>query len=130
MLLLTGATGASGSFIASEFVRHQVPVRVLVRDKAKAKLLDNIPTVELVEGDMSNRSSLGAALDGVDRALMISTSTMDMVETQCTFIDASKAAGVRHIIKFSGLDARPETTFPFGRMHKDIEQYLEASGIT
>lgn len=130
MLLLTGATGASGSFIASEFVRHQVPVRVLVRDKAKAKPLDNIPTVELVEGDMSNRSSLGAALDGVDRALMISTSTMDMVETQCTFIDASKAAGVRHIIKFSGLDARPETTFPFGRMHKDIEQYLEASGIT
>jgi len=130
MLLLTGATGAAGSFIASEFVRHQVPVRFLVRDKAKARLLDNIPAVELMEGDMSNRSSLGAALDGVDRALMISASTMDMVETQSTFIDASKAAGVRHIIKFSGLDARPETTFPFGRMHKDIEQYLEASGLS
>jgi len=129
MLLLTGATGAAGSFIASEFVRHQVPVRILVRDKAKAKLLDNIPAVQLIEGDMSSRSSLGAALDGVDRALMISASTMDMVETQSTFIDASKAAGVRHIIKFSGLDARPETTFPFGRMHKDIEQYLEASGL-
>jgi uncharacterized protein YbjT (DUF2867 family) len=129
MLLLTGATGAAGSFIANEFVRHKVPVRVLVRDKAKVKLLDNIPTVEVVEGDMSNRSSLSAALNGVDRALMISASTMDMVETQCSFIDASKAAGVRHIIKFSGLDARPETTFPFGRMHKDIEQYLEASGL-
>jgi uncharacterized protein YbjT (DUF2867 family) len=54
---------------------------------------------------------------------------MDLVETQCTFIDACKAAGVRHVIKFSGLDARPETTFPFGLMHKEIEEYLEKSGL-
>lgn len=26
-----------------------------------------------------------------------------MVETQCTFIDAAKKAGVQHIVKFSGL---------------------------
>ena len=46
-----------------------------------------------------------------------------------TFIDAAKAAGVRHVIKFSGLDARPDTTFPFGLMHLEIEKYLEASGL-
>src|SRR5262249_28320672 len=28
-----------------------------------------------------------------------------------------------------GLDARPDTTFPFGLMHKKIEDYLEASGL-
>jgi uncharacterized protein YbjT (DUF2867 family) len=54
---------------------------------------------------------------------------MDMVETQNTFIDAAKAAGVRHVIKFSGLDARQDTTFPFGLMHKDIEEHLEKSGL-
>jgi uncharacterized protein YbjT (DUF2867 family) len=100
-----------------------------VRDKAKAAELIKVPTVEIVEGDMSKRSSLGAALEGVDRVLMISGPRMDMVETQCTFIDAAKAAGVRHVIKFSGLDARPETTFPFGLMHKEIEEYLESSGL-
>jgi uncharacterized protein YbjT (DUF2867 family) len=78
---------------------------------------------------MSSRSSLSSALDGVDRALMISAPLMDMVETQCTFIDACKGAGVRHVIKFSGLDARPDTRFPFGRMHKEIEEYLETSGL-
>jgi hypothetical protein len=31
---------------------------------------------------------------------MISAPLMDMVETQNTFIDAAKAAGVRHVIKF------------------------------
>jgi uncharacterized protein YbjT (DUF2867 family) len=60
---------------------------------------------------------------------MISAPLMDMLETQNTFIDASKAAGVRHVIKFSGLDARPETPFPFGRMHKEIEEHLEKSGM-
>jgi uncharacterized protein YbjT (DUF2867 family) len=116
MILLTGATGAAGSFIANEFVEHRVPVRILVRDRAKAKRFENIPTVEIVAGDMSRRGSLTQALNGVDRALMISAPSMDMVETQRTFIDASKVAGVRHVIKFSGLDAQPDTTFPFGSL--------------
>jgi uncharacterized protein YbjT (DUF2867 family) len=60
---------------------------------------------------------------------MISAPLMDMVETQNTFIDACKTAGVRHVIKFSGLDARRDTTFPFGLMHKDIEEHLEKSGL-
>jgi uncharacterized protein YbjT (DUF2867 family) len=33
------------------------------------------------------------------------------------------------VIKFSGLDARPDTTFPFGLMHKEIEEYLERSSL-
>ena len=129
MILLTGATGTAGSFIANEFVRDRVPVRILVRNRAKAAGLENVPIVEIAEGDMSRPSNLGSALDGVDRVLMISAPLMDMVETQNTFIDAAKAAGVRHVIKFSGLDARQDTTFPFGLMHKDIEEHLEKSGL-
>jgi uncharacterized protein YbjT (DUF2867 family) len=129
MILLTGATGTAGSFIANEFVRERVPVRILVRNRAKAAGFEKVPTFEIVEGDMSKRSTLGPALDGVDRVLMISAPVRDMVETQSAFIDASRAAGVRHVIKFSGLDARPDTTFPFGIMHKEIEEYLEKSGL-
>jgi uncharacterized protein YbjT (DUF2867 family) len=119
----------AGSFILNEFVEQREPVRILVRNKAKAGRLENIPTVEIVEGDMSSRSSLASALKGVDRTLMISAPARGMVETQRTFIDACKAAGVPHVIKFSGLDARPDTTFHFGLMHKEIEEYLEASGL-
>jgi uncharacterized protein YbjT (DUF2867 family) len=129
MLLLTGATGTAGPFIANEFVRRREAVRTLVGNRAKAAAFERVPTVEIVEGDMSRRSSLGRALDGVDRVLMISAARMDMVETQNTFIDAAKAAGVRHVIKFSGLAAQPETEFIFGRMHKEIEEYLEKSGL-
>jgi len=130
MKLLTGATGTAGSFIVNEFVRRQEPVRVLVRDRAKAATLERVPTVEIVEGDMSRGDTLGPALDGVDRVLMISAPRMDMVETQTTFVDAAKATGVQHVIKFSGLAAaQPETAFIFGRMHREIEEYLEKSGL-
>jgi uncharacterized protein YbjT (DUF2867 family) len=128
MKLLTGATGVAGSFIVSEFVKRREPIRILVRDRAKAAALEN-PIVEIVEGDMSKRNTLGPALDGVDRVLMISAPRMDMVETQSNFVNAAKAAGVRHAIKFSGLDARPETAFIFGRMHKEIEEHVEKSGL-
>jgi uncharacterized protein YbjT (DUF2867 family) len=129
MLLLTGATGAAGSLIAREFINQREPVRVLVRDRTKAQWLENVPTVEIVSGDMSDRSGLTPALEGVERVLMISSPAMNMVETQSTFVDACKSAGVRQVIKFSGLDARPETRFPFGRMHWEIEQQLERSGL-
>jgi uncharacterized protein YbjT (DUF2867 family) len=129
MLLLTGATGAAGSLIAREFINQQEPVRVLVRDRTNAQWLENVPTVEIVSGDMSDRSGLTPALEGVERVLMISSPAMNMVETQSTLVDACKSAGVRHVIKFSGLDARPETRFPFGRMHWEIEQQLERSGL-
>ena len=62
MILLTGATGPAGSFIANEFVRQREPVRILVRDRTKATGLEEVPTVEIVEGDMSRPSSLGSAL--------------------------------------------------------------------
>jgi uncharacterized protein YbjT (DUF2867 family) len=36
MILLTGATGTAGSFIAKEFMEQREPVRILVRNRAKA----------------------------------------------------------------------------------------------
>ena len=72
MILLTGATGTAGSFIANEFVRERACLlRILVRNRAKAARLEKVPTVEIVEGDMSKRSTLGPALDSVDRRATI-----------------------------------------------------------
>jgi uncharacterized protein YbjT (DUF2867 family) len=131
MILVTGATGLSGSAILREFVRAGQPVRALVRDRGKAEALAHGSAVEVALGDMSKPETLGAAFDGIERALMISGANLQMVETQCTFIDAAQRAGVRHIVKLSGLgflDSAPPT-FRFGKMHIDIERHLERSGL-
>jgi uncharacterized protein YbjT (DUF2867 family) len=129
MILVTGAGGLSGPIIVREFARQGYPVRALVRNPVKAKTLETLPDVELVEGDMLRPDTLTDALSGVDRVLLISSPNQQMVETQCTFIDAAKKAGVRHIVKFSGLNSTFDSPFIFTRMHAEIERYLENSGI-
>jgi uncharacterized protein YbjT (DUF2867 family) len=129
MILVRGASGLSRSAVIREFARQQYPVRALVRSREKAHDLEMLPTVELVEGDMLRAETLTSALSGVDRVLMISSADQQMVETQCAFIDAAKKAGVRHIVKFSGLNAALDSPFLFTRMDAEIEHYLEGSGL-
>jgi uncharacterized protein YbjT (DUF2867 family) len=132
MILVTGATGLSGSIVIREFVRQNTPVRALVRSRLKARAFETFPTVEIVEGDMLRPETLGDALQGIERALMISSANPQMVETQCTFIDAAKKAGVSHIVKFSGAESGVDfnvNNFRFALMHEEVERYLERSGI-
>jgi uncharacterized protein YbjT (DUF2867 family) len=129
MILVTGATGLSGSAVIREFARQHVPVRALVRSRARAQALETLPSVELVEGDMLRAETLTDGLSGVDRVLLISSADQQMLETQCAFIDAAKKTGVRHIVKFSGLNSTLNSPFLFARMHAEIERYLERSGL-
>jgi uncharacterized protein YbjT (DUF2867 family) len=129
-ILVTGAAGLAGSAVIREFVRNSHPVRALVRDRAKARTFDAFPTVEVVEGDMLQPETLTEALSGVDHTLLLSSPSPELVEAQTTFIDAAKNAGVRHIVKWSGLSAADVgTPFIFGSMHAEIEPYLERSGL-
>jgi uncharacterized protein YbjT (DUF2867 family) len=131
-ILVTGATGRPGSAVIREFARHSHPVRALVRTPEKARALEGLPSVEVTGGDMLDPETLGVALDGVDRVLMISSAGPQMLETQCTFIDAARRAGVKHVVKFSGEDSTigfdPER-FRSTRSHEQIERYLKGSGL-
>src|SRR5262249_48333768 len=129
MILITGAGGLAGSAVIREFARNQSPVRALVRSRAKAEALAGLPNVELVEGDMQRPETLSEAFSRVDRALLISSSDLEMVKTQSAFIDAAKKAGVRHVVKLSGLKASLTSPFMFNRMHAEIERHLERSGV-
>ena len=129
-ILVTGASGLAGSAVIREFVRQKHPVRALVRSRARARAFEALPTVEIVEGDMSRPETLTAPLSGVDRVLLLSSPDPRLVETQSTFIDAVKKSGVQRIVKFSGLSAADvDTPFVFGTMHAQIERYLERSGL-
>jgi uncharacterized protein YbjT (DUF2867 family) len=131
MILITGANGRPGSAVVREFARHGEPVRALVREPAKAKGLRELPGVDVAYGDMLWPETLESALAAVDRVLMISSAGPQMLETQCTFIDAARKAGVGHIVKFSGKDSTdgfdPEK-FRSSRSHEQIQRYLLGSG--
>lgn len=129
MILVTGATGLNGSELMRRLSAKGIPSRALVRNPAKAKLLESLHNVEVVEGDMARSDSLTDALRGVERAMLISSSDQTMVETQSSFIDAARKAGVQHVVKLSGIIPELDSPFRFARMHAEIEKRLEASGV-
>lgn len=64
-MLVTGATGMVGSFVARRAVENGYDVRVFTRPNSDQSLLAGLD-VEQVQGDLSDYESFPRALDGVD----------------------------------------------------------------
>lgn len=129
MILVTGATGLNGKELLRRLSASGVAVRALARNPARAEAIAALPHVEIVQGDMARPETLTAALHGVDHAMLISSSDPVMLDVQSNFIDAARKAGVKHVVKLSGIMPDLDSAFRFARMHGEIEKRLEASGM-
>jgi uncharacterized protein YbjT (DUF2867 family) len=129
MILVTGGTGLNGKELLRVLSAKGVAVRALVRNPAKAEAIAALPNVEIVQGDMAHPETLAAGLRGVERAMLISSSDPMMLDVQTNFIDAARQAGVKHVVKLSGIMPELASAFRFARMHGEIEKRLEASGM-
>ncbi|GHO47063.1 SDR family oxidoreductase [Ktedonospora formicarum] len=130
MILITGATGLTGTALVHEFRKHHEQVRILTRDAKNAIMFEDDPNIEIAVGDMLKPETLDDALNGVDKAVLLSTADpVAMAETQISFINAAKKAGVRHIVKLSCLNPDTKSPARFLRMHAEIEEHLEDSGM-
>ncbi|GGP46349.1 NmrA family NAD(P)-binding protein [Saccharothrix coeruleofusca] len=92
-VLITGATGTVGGLVLEEALRRGVRVRVLVRDKQRAKGLSD--AVEVVQGDLSDREAVREALRGTRAAFYVSPHEADEVELGTIFKEEVERAGAR-----------------------------------
>jgi len=129
MILVTGGTGLNGGELLRRLSARGVRVRAMVRSIARAGGISSLPQVEIVAGDMARPETLAEPLRGVDRAMLISSSDAAMLDVQSSFIDAARKAGVKHVVKLSGIMPELDSPFRFARMHGEIERRLEASGM-
>lgn len=127
-ILITGATGNIGGEVIKHLVKKKLPLRALVRDRHKASKLE-AQGVELAQGDFSLPDTLDAALLGVEKAFLVMPNAPHQVELESNFIDAAQRSGVRHVVKLSVMGAG-ELPSTFQKWHRQIEEHLEASGIT
>ncbi|MGG6269861.1 SDR family oxidoreductase [Leptolyngbya sp. AN03gr2] len=127
-ILVSGATGNIGGEVIRHLLGQKAAIRALVRDPKKAAKLE-AQGVELAQGDFSQPGSLEAALQGIDAAFLVMPNDLHQVELECNFIDAAKHAGVRHLVKLSVLRAG-EIPSSLQQWHRQIEEHLEASGMT
>lgn len=127
-ILVTGATGTNGRELIRQLTAAGQQVRALVRNPAKAGNLAG-PNVELAAGDFDQPSTLDAALRGIERAFLLTAVSERFVEWQTAFIQAAQRAGVKHVVKFSGMCAGPDVGSELLRLHHQTDDLLRRSGV-
>lgn len=130
MIAITGATGQLGHLVIEQLLKT-VPANqivAIVRNPAKAEALSQQGIV-VRQADYTDEAAFTAALNGVDKLLLISSSEVGQRAIQHqNVINAAKAAGVKFIAYTSLLHA---DTSPLGLAdeHVATEQMLAESGI-
>lgn len=125
--LVTGATGTVGAFLVRELSRRSELTRAAVHTEAKAWKIREA-NVELFEMDFSKRSTVDAALNGVERLYLLTPFAPGQYEIAEYVIKKAKESGVKYIVRQSALGAESEAIRIF-KTHRDIERLIEASGI-
>ena len=128
-VLVTGATGHVGSELVGELLRAGRPVRALSRDDLERA------GVEAVRGDVLDRGSLDATLEGVEAAYYLvhalaSGASFAGEEQQGAqnFAAAARAAGVERIVYLGGL-AHGDDLSEHLRTRQEVGEILRASGV-
>ena len=125
-VLVTGATGQVGGALVEELVRRGERVRAMVRTEEQAAGLAS-RGVEAVVADLERPETLTGALEGADRAFLMSRDDPRQPEMEAAFVGAADRAGVGRIVKLSASGAAPDSPVALMRRHAQAERALEGS---
>ncbi len=140
MILITGATGFVGRRLISVLASDaDLQIRVLLRAGVGADHLPRNVPVHLMMGELSDRDSLLAAMDGVHTIFhLIGTDTrgrhtdlegVDIASTRA-LVEAALAARVGRLIYVSRIGADRASAFPMLRAKGEIEDIIRGSGLS
>lgn len=127
---VTGASGQLGRFVLDELMQKVSASDIVAFGRDVSKLEPyKAKGVQVRAMDYDKPDELVAALEGVDRLLLISGSALGQRPRQHgNVIEAAKKAGVSYIAYTSILDAE-NTPIKLGAEHRATEQALKESGI-
>jgi len=130
-ILVAGATGQQGGAVARHLREGGFAVRALTRDPDgdKAQAL-RAGGSEVVRGDLSDRASLDAALEGVYGVFSMATPFEQGMDAEVlqgkTLGDAARAAGVRHYVYSSVGGAERRSGVPHFETKWQVEEHLRS----
>ncbi len=137
MILVTGGTGFVGTHLIRRLRSDAIPVRAVVRNPDRTQPLRDLG-VDIVKGDLADKSSLERAVAGVERVIHLvgiiqetaeATFTGVHVEGTRNLLEAARKAGVRHFFYQSALGTRPGARSRYHKTKWEAEELVRASGI-
>ena len=125
MILVTGATGTTGSLVVRQLTERGVAVRAMTRAS-----LDPAPGVEVVRADFDDPASLSAAVAGVEAVYLVTAAATPTPHHDLALLTAATAAGVRRVVKLSAIGTGERFDGAVvGAWHLAAEDAVRASGL-
>jgi uncharacterized protein YbjT (DUF2867 family) len=139
-VLVAGATGRQGGAVIRHLRKHGYTLRALCRDPESTAARSLAQSgVRVMRGDLDDRSSLDAAVDGAQGVFCV-TSFWDSTPGSLrgparearqgkNLLDASKAAGVAHVVQASGAGVTIAPGLAVNRGKLEVEEHGRSLGI-
>jgi uncharacterized protein YbjT (DUF2867 family) len=124
MILVTGAGGGVGAELLAQLREAGHPARGGYRSEQRALQAGG----DAVVFDLDRPDGLADGLDRIDEMFVVGAMGPRQTEQELAAVAAAAQAGVRHVVKLSVWRA-DELLTPIARIHRPVEEALEASGV-
>jgi NAD(P)H dehydrogenase (quinone) len=128
-ILVLGATGKVGGEVVSQLNDiKEVNVVAATRSPKKVQAFKD-RGIDSVILDLDEPKTIAPGLKNIDRALLLTGYTVDMLRQSKRFLDLAKQAGVKHIVHI-GASTAPTNEVAHWGWHQFIEAYIEKLGFS
>ena len=129
-ILITGATGATGSSAIETLLALKIPVRAFVHKRDARSEQLSAQGVEVVQGDLSDFEAVSEALTGITGAYFVyPIQVPGLLEATAFFAQAALEQGVGAIVNMSQASARRSAKSHAAQNHWIAERLLDRSGV-
>ncbi len=130
LILVTGATGKTGSAVVRQLLDRGYPVRATVRKRdVRADQLESLGA-EVVVADFHDLRSMRDAMEGAGRTYFVYPPQGDrLIEATTIAATAAQDAGVRAFVNISQISAREDSDSPLARHHWLSEKILDWADV-
>ena len=130
LILVTGATGKTGSHVVEQLIERGLTVRALARVHDERSEHLAALGAEVVLGDLLDIQSMRDAMQNVTRAYFCYPPQGDLlVEATTNFAISAREAGVKAVVNMSQISARENSQSPLARQHWLAEHILDWADI-
>jgi len=136
MIVITGATGKTGSAVAEALLAKGQKVRVIGRDAEKLKGF-TAKGAEAAVGDLGDRAFLTKTFKGADAVYVLIPPNLGVADFRAyqkqigeTIVAAIKGSGVKYVVHLSSQGAHlPDRTGPIVGLHEQEERLNRLDGV-
>ena len=134
-ICMIGGTGFVGRHIAHQLVERGYDVRILTRDRERAKHLLVLPSAEVIQANVYDPLELAQQFAGMDAVINLvgilhetRKQSFDTAHVQLTqiILDACHAAGVKRVLHMSALAATADAPSAYLRSKAEAEKRVLA----